>query len=94
MSNLPTLADDPEQVWVLLLDAFGQDTFTPMIARKFPAQFTGDLKNQRKAYENIEKGFNEKIDALIEQSEREIMAINAEKEAYKLDCQRLERFYS
>ena len=35
--NMPVVSDDIDKIWTLLLEAYGEDCFTPNIVRKFPA---------------------------------------------------------
>ena len=44
VKNLPVICDDMDKLWNLLHEVYGEDCFTSNIVRKFPAQFTGDLK--------------------------------------------------
>lgn len=37
IQNLPTICDDLDLLWNLILDTFGPECFTPNIVRKFPA---------------------------------------------------------
>jgi hypothetical protein len=46
VKSLPHIVQDPQDLWDLLLETFGGDVFTPMIVRKFPAQFSGNLEDK------------------------------------------------
>jgi len=46
VKSLPHICQDPQDLWDLLLETFGGDVFTPMIVRKFPAQFSGNLEDK------------------------------------------------
>ena len=41
------ICDDPEELWELLLNSYGSEVFTPMIVRKFPLQFSGDMEGMK-----------------------------------------------
>ena len=42
--KLPKISKDLNLLWKLLLKAYGQECFTPMIVMKFPNQFKMDLE--------------------------------------------------
>ena len=44
VKNMPVICDDIDKIWELLHETYGEDCFTSNIVRKFPAQFTGDVK--------------------------------------------------
>ena len=59
IQNLPIVCDDMDKLWNLLLETYGDDCFTSNIVRKFPAQFTGDLKSQKEQYKQLQQTFED-----------------------------------
>ena len=55
---MPIISKDMDKLWNLLLDAYGDDCFTPQIVRKFPAQFTGDAKTQKDQLKGLQNHFD------------------------------------
>lgn len=54
---LPQICDDPEELWQLLLNAYGNESFTPAIVKKFPVQFSENTE----AYKNSLKMTKDKF---------------------------------
>lgn len=93
VKNLPVICDDMDKLWNLFHEVYGEDCFTSNIVRKFPAQFTGDLKQQREQYKALQDRFDDQIKNFEEVTAKQVEDVRIELQVALAENQKLERFY-
>ena len=72
INALPILCSDTDLIWDLLLKVYGEDCFNPNIVKKFPAQFTGDLRQQKQQFAGLQAYYDAKISTFNEYMGKEV----------------------
>ena len=75
-----------------MLEAYGDDCFTPQIVRKFPAQFTGDAKTQKDQLKSLQNHYDKQLQLLDDRAYAQMISTKSELESKISEIEQKERF--
>ena len=89
VKNMPVICDDIDKLWNLLLGEYGEDCFTSNIVKKFPAQFTGDMKSQKEQFKAVQDRLDAQIKTFEAVSLEEVKKVRSELQIALTDNKKL-----